>query len=1195
MVACPMCGGENTDDARFCSDCGRPLVSAAETCAACGAELPDGARFCPACGAPNDSSEREAERRLVTILFADITDSTPLGESLDPEDLKDVLGAYADAMREEIEAEGGTVEKFIGDAVMAVFGAPVAHEDDAARALRATLRMRERLELLNTDLDRTHGVRLAMRTGVNTGEVVVALGERPETGMVTGDAVNAAARIEQNAAPGRILVSERTARAARGFRFAEARAIAVKGKAQPIAIAELVGADGEDSPGAGERGVPGLRAPMVGRDHELDLLRSLYGRLASSGRAQLVTVYGDPGIGKSRLTREFVAGADQESTRPTVLRGRCLPYGEGVTYWPLAEIVKAYTGVLDSDTQDAALAKIGLLADEVLSAAPDPERAAALLAFTFGLEDERFGFADLSPRQVRLETHDAWRAFFSGLCERGPAIAIVEDIHWADDPLLDLLEELADRVAAPLLFLCPARPDLAQRRPAWGGGKRNFSSIFLEPLSHDDAARLVEFLLAVEELPDSTREVMLERADGNPFFLEEIVRHLIDEGRIVRAGDRWRAAEGIADIVIPDTVQGVLAARIDLLPPEERRALRSAAVVGRVFWAGPVTKLLNGESYGLGEILGRLEDRELVLSRIGSTVAGEREFIFKHVLTRDVAYGTLSRRDRASAHALVAEWIESATGGRRREFADLLAHHYREAYEGAAADSASSPARVAELRERALDALLAASAEARSKMLLGKANGFAEGALAVAAGAHERSLALEALGLCALWNYRGDDAWRFLSEAVDERLVGGRDSGEVLAMLCARTVEPPTRWPASMDTVPPEDAVRRYVDLGFEHALPEGEARVRLLIARTMWPFAFRQEGFTDDEADTARRAGEEAVELALELGRLELASAALDGIGSIEFIRGRHGLDWPVVERRLAIVERLTDPWEVGDALQTAADVSLAIGRYRDAVRFADEGYERSRSGPDVWRACLAWRAVARFQLGEWDAMVEDIELLEATRATTRFGYAGYFTVAARSCASLLFEIRGESDRADHLYDLAIEYSPGTATSRRIPWLARFAAHRGRADEALEWLAKGDRADSELSRSAILEGACAVIADLGRWDLAETKVAEARAFADLAQVEALLVHADRVDGRAALARGDLGPAIAALTRARDGFGKLGARWEEALSALWLAEALRAAGSADEARASAERAAAVFDELRSARELEHARSLLAGL
>jgi class 3 adenylate cyclase len=1190
MTACRACGSENLDDAQFCSHCGQTLATGLETCEACGTELPPGARFCPACGVSREQ-ESGAERKLVTVLFADVTGSTSLGEQLDPEDLKDVLDAYFDAMRDEIEAEGGTVEKFIGDAVMAAFGVPVAHEDDATRSLRAALRMRGRLERLNTDLERRRGLRLAMRVGVNTGEVIAAGDARPEAGMVTGDAVNAAARLEQAAQPGQILVSERTARSTRGFRFRDIGPLKVKGKTQLVPTLELVGEEVAPRPGQQERGIPGLRAPMVGRDHELDLLRSIYGRLAASGRAQLVTLYGDPGVGKSRLTNEFLAWAREQSAAPAVTKGRCLPYGEGITYWPLAEILKADTGVLDSDPPDTALSKIGRLAEDTLATTADPARAAAALAFTFGLEDARFRFADLPPRQVQLETHEAWRAYFTGLAANGPVITVVEDIHWADDTLLDLLEDLADRTAGPLLFLCPARPDLAQRRAAWGGGKRNFSSIFLEPLSHEDAGQLIEFLLAVEELPSSIREAMLERAEGNPFFLEEIVRHLIDEGRIVRTGEGWRATDEAGEIVIPDTVQGVLAARIDLLPAEEKRALRSAAVVGRVFWKGPVTRLLNGDSDRLDELLSRLEDRELVTSQVASTVAGEREFVFKHVLTRDVAYGTLSRRDRSSAHASVAGWIEAAAGERQREFAELLAHHYREAYDGALADPEAPTDRLEELRRRTFHSLLGASSEARSKMLLHKADAFAGGALAIASDAQERSLALEALGLCALWDYRGDDAWSNLTKAVDERIAAAPDVDEGLAMLCARAVEPPTRWPASMSERTPEKDVERYVDAGLAHALSAGEARIRLLIAQSLWPFAFGGDAFSDEDAQTARDAGEEAVELALKLDRPDLASAALDGIGGIEFVRGHHGRNWPSIERRLEIIEHLTDPWEVGDALQTAADAALWTGRYADALRWADEGFERSRTGPDVWRACLAWRGVARFRLGDWDGMLDDLGLLEESPASWGVGSAGYFHIVARSCAAFLYELRGERTASDRVAAQAVDETPGTATVRKRPWLAKLAAHRGSADEAFGWL-EAKPVASPMASSGLLEARCDVVAELGLWELVDETIAAARSFAEAALIEVLPLYADRLEGRAALVRGDGLLAVHALTNARDGFASLGAIWEEALANLWLAEAFRADGAESEARTAAEAALAVFDELRSVRELDHARSLL---
>ena len=1166
MTACPACAAENADDARFCSSCGRALAAEGATGA--------------------------AERRVVTVLFADIMGSTPLGEALDPEDLQDVLGSYAEAMRQEIEAEGGTVEKFIGDAVMAVFGAPVAHEDDPSRALRAALRMRRRLGELNDALDSRHGVRLAMRIGVNTGDVVASREPRAEAGIVTGDAVNAAARLEQTADPDQILVAERTARAARGFAFRDVGALTVRGKSRPVATVELLD-ETSAVPGAAERGLPGLRAPMVGRDQELELLRSIFGRLASSGRAQLVTIYGDPGIGKSRLTRELLAWADAQADGVTVLKGRCLPYGEAITYWPLGEVLKTYTGVLDSDPPEAALAKIAALEEDVLAAVPDSARSAAVLAFTFGLEDERFGLAILPPRQVRLETHEAWRAFFTGLAADRPAIVVIEDIHWADDPLLDLLEELADRVAGPLLFVCPSRPDLAQRRTGWGGGKRNFSSIFLEPLSHDDATTLVEVLLAVDDLPDETRESILARADGNPLFLEEIIRHLIDEGRIVRDGGRWRATEHVGEIVIPDTVQAVLAARIDLLPAVERSALLSASVVGRVFWNGSVARLLEDGNGAADEALGRLEDRELVLSQLGSRIAGEREFLFKHVLTRDVAYGTLARRDRARAHADVAAWIESAAGERQREFADLLAHHLGLAYEGSVADPAAPADRREELRLRFLEAALAASTEAQSRMLLDKANAFGEAALDVAADAHERSLALEALGLSALRDYRGDDSWRYLSQAVDERIAGARGSEEGIAMLCARAVESPTRWPASMFSPPGPEEVGPYVEIGLEHAAAEGEARVRLLLARSMWIFAFRREGFDEAEADAARRAGEEAFALAEALGRDDLASAALDGVQSIEFIVGLHGLTWAVVERRLG--DRRATDGSVGSRRRAANGGRHGVGRrpVRGRAALGERGLRACARRPGRLARGLAWRAIARFKLGDWDGALEDYERMEAARAATRFGTTGYFTLTMWSCIALLHELRGERAAADRLVArVEAEIDGGTPTVRVIPFLARLSAHRGSDDAFARIESSASIVGREMGLGLILEAQCDVTAELGRLELADETVADSRAFAARAQLEALPFYADRLDGRAALARGDVSRALETLARAWDGFGALGAPWEAAVAQVWLGEAQLAAGQAGDARRCATEAFDVFDDLRSVRERELARSLL---
>ena len=426
---------------------------------------------------------------MVTILFADVTGSTGLGERFDPEDLAQVMNAYFEAMRTEIEAEGGTVEKFIGDAVMAVFGVPVAHEDDPARALHAALKMLDRLVEVNKELTENQGVSLQMRVGVNTGEVLANTNPQPGQPMVTGDAVNAAARLQTLANPDQILVAERTAHAVRRFNFNEIGELQLRGKAVPVTAFELIGREA----GASERGIPGLIAPMVGRDSELALLQSVFERTAGEHRPNLVTLYGVAGVGKSRLTREFIDWVRRTEPTPTVVGGRCLPYGDGVAYWPLAEILKDVAGIRDSDSTTEAFDRITSLGERILTPELTSDRPAtvAALAHTMGVSDPRYPFADIDPREIRARTNAAWRSLFTALSETGPLVAVVEDIHWADPALLDILEELTEKVSGPLLIICPARPELTDRRSAWGGGRRNHTSIFLDPLTPEESDDLV--------------------------------------------------------------------------------------------------------------------------------------------------------------------------------------------------------------------------------------------------------------------------------------------------------------------------------------------------------------------------------------------------------------------------------------------------------------------------------------------------------------------------------------------------------------------------------------------------------------------------------------------------------------------------------------------------------------------------------
>ena len=560
-------------------------------------------------------------------------------------------------------------------------------------------------------------------------------------------------------------------------------------------------------------------------------------------------------MGKSRLTSEFLLRAERDGA--TVVRGRCLPYGEGITYWPLAEILKGYAGVLDSDPPELALEKIRkagreLLTDDVTS---DPGRATAALAFTVNVADPEFDFGSMEPREVRQEVHAGWRSFFSALAAETPLVVIVEDIHWADPALLDLLDESSERVVGPVLFVCPSRPDLAATRPAWGGGRRNHSSIALDPLTPEQADRLVHELLTIDDLPPSVHARILERAEGNPFFLEEIVRQLIDEGHLVRDGERWRALDEIEQVVIPDTVQAVLAARFDLLDVQDKRVLQAAAVVGRVFWPGPVALLGHLPNDAVDASLRTLEDRELVLSRLTSSLAGQQELIFKHVLIRDVAYESLPRRDRTDAHAAVAGWIEETAGDRAGEMAELLAYHLSTAV-ALSRDTPGGPSE--DLRAAAFRWLLRASDEARRRLVVRKARRLAEEALDLASGDLERTDALEMLARAFFADYSGDLAWRYYREAALTRARAEPPDDARVARLAALGCDVAVRWPGSLrGEMPAEETVRELWDLGITH-LPPGdtEERIRLLGIRALWPFAFSPEGYSEAELEELETAG---------------------------------------------------------------------------------------------------------------------------------------------------------------------------------------------------------------------------------------------------------------------------------------------------------------------------------------------------
>ncbi len=595
---------------------------------------------------------------MVSVLFCDVVGFTAASEQADPEDVRARMQPYYTRVRHEIEAFGGTVEKFIGDAVMAVFGAPVAHEDDAERAVRAGLRILEAIGELNE----AAALDLSVRIGINTGEVVVTPGGTAAgEASVLGDAVNTAARIQTAAPVNGVAVGEATFGATeRVFDYEPLDPVSAKGKAEPVALWQAL------APRArfGSDVIRSLTTPLVGRETDLLLLRGTFEKSLRERSVQLVTVIGEPGVGKSRLVAELFSHIDGRPELITWRQGRCLPYGDGITFWALAEIVKAHAGIYESDGLEEAQRKLGLVL-------PDGEDAPWLRARLLPL----LGI-DSGESVSREESFTAWRRFLEGIAEAGPLVLVVEDVHWADEALLAFLEHLVDWAqGVSLLVVCTARPELYEKHVAWAAGLANATPIRLSPLSNDETARLVAGLLDQAVLPAETQQLILERAGGNPLYAEEFVRMLRDRQVLDPHGTLRTEAE----IPFPDSIHALIAARLDTLPADRKSLLQDAAVIGKVFWAGALVEMGGRAPHDVEHALHELTRKELVRPARQSSMEAEQELAFWHLLVRDVAYSQIPRAQRASKHLKAATWLEGKAGERVEDLAEVLAHHTGEA------------------------------------------------------------------------------------------------------------------------------------------------------------------------------------------------------------------------------------------------------------------------------------------------------------------------------------------------------------------------------------------------------------------------------------------------------------------------------------------------------------------------------------
>ncbi len=940
------------------------------------------------------------ERKLATVVFVDLVGSTELVASLDPEVVRRRMTRFFDQVSQCIVAHGGVVEKFAGDAVMAAFGVPQAHEDDADRAVRAAIAIQEAVCDLGVEV----------RIGIESGEVVT---EDSDSTFATGEAVNVAARLQQTAAAGEILLGPGVHGLTRGrVRVEEREPITARGFDQPLPAWRLEGAD-EDAGRALH-----LSARFVGREAELELLENTFRRAVRDKRAHVVTIYGEPGVGKSRLAREFVAGLE----RTTVLVGRCLPYGEGITYWPLAEMVKAAAGIADDDPAEEALEKLRECCGE--------EAVAQLLGLAFGVLDAVSG--ESSAQEI------AWAAqeLVTELADAQPLVLGFEDIHWAEEPLLDLIEHLVERVrGVPLLIVCLARLELFDQRPEWGGGRLRSTAIELERLPLDESEELVDALVEQRGLTPAQRASLLEKSEGNPLFLEETVRMLAEQG-----------SDGV-DGRIPDTVQALIAARIDRLPRRVKAVLQRAAIVGRVFWEGALEEL-SPEAHEAGEALEELERRDFVQREERSTISGEKAYRFKHVLIRDVAYSGLSKGARAELHRKFAAWLQKRGA---EELVEIRSYHLDHAVELLTElDGAAS----AELVTEAAAALTTAGKRA----------------LAREANRSGRKLLLRAVELEPTVERRyqaARAAWRL----TDMPAV----SIEMEAVRAAAEESGDTRLEGRALTALAEVALSRDADVTGARAL--GKQALEILPpdddhGRFDALAVVSASGWWEGDLDTVMRYTELSLEVARRLGRKDLESGSLVELASAHYAR----LEDTAAEQYLAPAIELA---EESGSFTARAWVARTKGQYavrRDRLDEAEEQFEEAHrlfmeAGVTASAArVLNWIAVVRWRRG--DLKRAEQLLREAIAMLKPLEDRGTLVESLRQLAQVLLE-QGRVDEAER-YALEARQTVGArdmasrATTRLALGLVRAAQGRDEEGEALMREALGILAETDYRRHEI-------------------------------------------------------------------------------------------------------------------------------
>jgi class 3 adenylate cyclase/tetratricopeptide (TPR) repeat protein len=964
----------------------------------------------------------------VSVLFCDLVGFTAASEVVDPEDVRTRLRPYHARLRDEIERFGGTVEKFVGDAVMAVFGVPASHEDDAERSVRAALRILEAI----ADLNRADPILgLQVRVGINTGEAVVSLDVRPESGegFVAGDVVNTASRLQGVAPVDGVAVSESTYRQTeRVFEYEALEPVVVKGKREALSIFQPLRPRGE----FGRDVIRTHTTSLVGRNLEKSLLIGTFERAAQQRSCQLVTLVGEPGVGKSRMCAELLRHSDDQPDLVRWRQGRCLPYGDGIAFWALGEIVKAECGILESDTPLE-------VADKLEHKIPesDPERAwlMARLAPLVGVPAGPAG---------QEESFAAWRRFCEGLAAERTTVLVFEDLHWADSALLAFLEYLADWAEdVPLLLLCTARPELYERHATFGSNARNAQRINLGPLNDMETAQLVSALMERAVLPAETQQTLLERAGGNPLFAEEFVRLLTDR--------RTDAVE------VPDSVQALIAARLDTLSPERKSLLQDASVLGKVFWSGAVAAMSGRGQVEVEQAMHELARKELVRAARTSSMEGEHEYGFWHVLVRDVCYGQIPRAVRAERHQEAAAWLESKAGERVEDLADVLAYHYQAALELSEAVGVGDPS---ELRGQAVRYLALAGERALS-LDVEKAERQLAAALELASEGPARALLLERWAHAAQQQGRLPDARRALEQALalyrdqNQAVATGRvltrlslvrhrlgDSGSdkmIIQAVKLLEAEPPGPELVSAYSYL---AGNKAINGHFAEGVVAGDQAIALAddLGLPEPPFAFNFRGFARCELDDEGGVEDirHALQLALEQGLGRETGVVYGYVDWVAWVCDGPQASLDAITEGIAFCER-RGITEVAFQLRSGRPSVLALlGHTAQALTEAESLADRLEAAGDiasVYPRCVQlWLHAER---GTPQEAPSHHPLLSAAREINKPSETQATLMAA---AYLLFS-RGEHESARALLDeLDLEHVAGAEFSYGLASLVRLA-----------------------------------------------------------------------------------------------------------------------------------------------------------